>query len=120
MAAVGWETETNEDIAAPADIPTEPAADHVLPESVDEGDVDEVPQPVTVGPVLEVSSESPEIAPVYPEVEAAAAVVDPEDVEMLQDLVVAAVAAAMGAAASETEKSLGGLADMGGLGGLLG
>jgi DNA-binding YbaB/EbfC family protein len=46
-------------------------------------------------------------------------VVDPDDVEMLQDLVVAAVAAAMHAASTEAENQLGGL-DMGGLGGLLG
>jgi DNA-binding YbaB/EbfC family protein len=46
-------------------------------------------------------------------------VVDPDDVEMLEDLVVAAVGAAMRAASAEAENQLGGL-DMGGLGGLLG
>ncbi|HEY5686080.1 MAG TPA: YbaB/EbfC family nucleoid-associated protein [Acidimicrobiia bacterium] len=45
-------------------------------------------------------------------------VVDPGDVEMLQDLVVVAVNAAMRAAAEEADSRLGGLA--GGLGGLLG
>ena len=45
-------------------------------------------------------------------------VVDPGDVEMLQDLVVVAVNAAMRAAAEEADNRLGGLA--GGLGGLLG
>ncbi|MDJ0497878.1 MAG: hypothetical protein QNJ89_08615 [Acidimicrobiia bacterium] len=81
LAAVGWETEANEDAAASADTPTEPPADHVVSEFVDaDGDVDEVPEPVTVGPVLEVSSESPEVAPVFPEVPAAAPVIEPEDV----------------------------------------
>ena len=45
-------------------------------------------------------------------------VIDPEDPEMLGDLVVAAVNAAMGEAAPAAEESMGGLA--GGLGGLLG
>ena len=45
-------------------------------------------------------------------------VVDPEDVEMLEDLVVAAVRQAMEAAASAASDRLGGLA--GGLGGLFG
>lgn len=45
-------------------------------------------------------------------------VVDPEDVEMLEDLVVAAVRQATEAAASAANESLGGLA--GGLGDLLG
>jgi DNA-binding YbaB/EbfC family protein len=45
-------------------------------------------------------------------------VVDPGDVEMLQDLVVVAVNAAMRAASEEADNRLGGLA--GGLGGLLG
>ena len=52
-------------------------------------------------------------------IEIAPEVVDPDDVEMLEDLVVAAVGAAMQAAAAEAENQLGGL-DMGGLGGLLG
>jgi DNA-binding YbaB/EbfC family protein len=48
-------------------------------------------------------------------------VVDPTDVEMLEDLVVAAVNAAMRTAAEATENRLGGLAGgLGGLGGLLG
>ncbi len=45
-------------------------------------------------------------------------VVDPEDVEMLEDLVVAAVRQAMEAAAGAASDRLGGLA--GGLGGLFG
>jgi DNA-binding YbaB/EbfC family protein len=45
-------------------------------------------------------------------------VVDPEDVEMLEDLVVAAVRQAMDEAAKATGEQLGGLT--GGLGGLLG
>jgi DNA-binding YbaB/EbfC family protein len=45
-------------------------------------------------------------------------VIDPEDPELLGDLVVAAVNAAMGEAARAAEESMGGLA--GGLGGLLG
>ena len=46
------------------------------------------------------------------------AAVDPEDVDMLQDLVVAAVRQAMEEAAKATNDQLGGLT--GGLGGLLG
>jgi DNA-binding YbaB/EbfC family protein len=45
-------------------------------------------------------------------------VIDPEDPELLGDLVVAAINAAMGEAAKAAEQSMGGLA--GGLGGLLG
>lgn len=45
-------------------------------------------------------------------------VIDPEDPELLGDLVVAAVNAAMGEAARAAEESMGGLT--GGLGGLLG
>lgn len=51
-------------------------------------------------------------------VEIAPEVVDPDDVEMLQDLVVAAVNGAMRAASEAAESQLGGLA--GGLGGLIG
>jgi DNA-binding YbaB/EbfC family protein len=47
-------------------------------------------------------------------------VVDPEDVEMLQDLVVAAVRQAMEAAAAAASEQLGGLTGDLGLGGLLG
>ena len=46
-------------------------------------------------------------------------VIDPEDPEMLQDLVVAAVNAAMRDVAAAANESMGGM-DMGGLGGLLG
>ncbi len=54
-------------------------------------------------------------------VEIAPEVIDPADVEMLEDLVVAAVNAAMRAAAEAAESRLGGLAGgLGGLGGLLG
>jgi DNA-binding YbaB/EbfC family protein len=54
-------------------------------------------------------------------IEISADVVDPTDVEMLEDLVVAAVNAAMRTAAEATENRLGGLAGgLGGLGGLLG
>jgi DNA-binding YbaB/EbfC family protein len=45
-------------------------------------------------------------------------VIDPEDPELLGDLVVAAINAAMSEAAKAAEESMGGLA--GGLGGLLG
>ncbi len=45
-------------------------------------------------------------------------VVDPGDVEMLEDLIVAAVRQAMGAASTAAGESLGGIG--GGLGGLLG
>lgn len=51
-------------------------------------------------------------------VEIAPEVVDPEDVEMLEDLVVAAVRQAMEAAVEAANDELGGLT--GGLGGLLG
>ncbi len=51
-------------------------------------------------------------------VEISAEVIDPEDPELLGDLVVAAINAAMGEAAKAAEQSMGGLA--GGLGGLLG
>ncbi len=48
-------------------------------------------------------------------------VIDPEDPELLGDLVVAAINAAMGEAAKAAEDSMGGLAGgLGGLGGLLG
>jgi nucleoid-associated protein EbfC len=52
------------------------------------------------------------------EVKISPEVVDPDDVEMLEDLVVAAVRAAMEASAAAAGESLGGLAgglDMGGL-----
>ena len=51
-------------------------------------------------------------------VEISPEVIDPDDPELLGDLVVAAVNAAMGEAARVAEESMGGLA--GGLGGLLG
>jgi nucleoid-associated protein EbfC len=52
-------------------------------------------------------------------VEIAPEVIDPEDPEMLQDLVVAAVNAAMKQVAAAAGDTMGGM-DMGGLGGLLG
>jgi DNA-binding protein YbaB len=52
------------------------------------------------------------------EIEISPEVVDPDDIEMLQDLVVAAVRQAMEEAAQTTNDELGGLT--GGLGGLLG
>ena len=52
-------------------------------------------------------------------VEIAPEVIDPEDPEMLQDLVVAAVNAAMREVSEAANDSMGGM-DMGGLGGLLG
>jgi DNA-binding YbaB/EbfC family protein len=52
------------------------------------------------------------------EIEISPDVVDPDDIEMLQDLVVAAVRQAMEEAARTTGEQLGGLT--GGLGGLLG
>ena len=51
-------------------------------------------------------------------VEISPEVIDPEDAELLGDLVVAAINSAMGEAAKAAEQSMGGLA--GGLGGLLG
>jgi nucleoid-associated protein EbfC len=45
-------------------------------------------------------------------------VVDPDDVEMLQDLVLAAVRDAVEKAGDLTSDALGGLGDLGGLGGL--
>lgn len=57
-------------------------------------------------------------APELVEIEISPDVVDPDDIEMLQDLVVAAVRQAMEEAAKTTNEQLGGLA--GGLGGLLG
>lgn len=60
---------------------------------------------VTGGPELVEVTISPEV-------------VDPDDVEMLQDLVVAAVRQAMESAVQAANEELGGLA--GGLGGLLG
>ena len=57
-------------------------------------------------------------APELIEIEISPDVVDPDDIEMLQDLVVAAVRQAMEEAAKTTNEQLGGLA--GGLGGLLG
>ncbi len=47
------------------------------------------------------------------------AAVDPDDVEMLQDLVLAAVRDAVGKATQLSQQAMGGL-DLGGLGGLLG
>ncbi len=52
-------------------------------------------------------------------VEIASEVIDPDDPEMLQDLVVAAVNAAMREVSEAANDSMGGM-DMGGLGGLLG
>lgn len=52
------------------------------------------------------------------ELEISPDVVDPEDIEMLQDLVIAAVRQAMDEAVQTTNEELGGLT--GGLGGLLG
>lgn len=52
-------------------------------------------------------------------VEISPEVIDPEDPEMLQDLVVAAVNAAMREVSEAASDSMGGM-DMGGLGGLLG
>jgi DNA-binding YbaB/EbfC family protein len=46
-------------------------------------------------------------------------VVDPDDVEMLEDLVLAAIHDAMGKVQEISQKAMGGL-DLGGLGGLLG
>ena len=60
---------------------------------------------VTGGPELVEISISPEV-------------VDPEDVEMLEDLIVAAVRQAMESAVTTANEELGGLT--GGLGGLLG
>jgi DNA-binding YbaB/EbfC family protein len=54
------------------------------------------------------------------EVVIAPEVVDPDDVEMLQDLVVAAVRQAMEAASAAASEQLGGLTGDLGLGGLLG
>jgi DNA-binding YbaB/EbfC family protein len=45
--------------------------------------------------------------------------VDPDDVEMLEDLVLAAIHDAMGQVSELSQKAMGGL-DLGGLGGLLG
>jgi DNA-binding YbaB/EbfC family protein len=47
------------------------------------------------------------------------AAVDPDDVEMLQDLVLAALRDVMGKATELSQQAMGGL-DLGGLGGLLG
>jgi DNA-binding protein YbaB len=47
------------------------------------------------------------------------AAVDPDDVEMLQDLVLAALRDAMSNATELSQQAMGGL-DLGGLGGLLG
>ncbi len=47
------------------------------------------------------------------------AAVDPDDVEMLQDLVLAAIRDAVDKASQITQQAMGGL-DLGGLGGLLG
>jgi hypothetical protein len=52
------------------------------------------------------------------EIEISSDVVDPDDIEMLQDLVVAAVRQAMDEAVQTSSDELGGLS--GGLGGLLG
>ena len=52
------------------------------------------------------------------ELEISPEVVDPDDIEMLQDLVIAAVRQAMEKAVETTNEELGGLT--GGLGGLLG
>jgi nucleoid-associated protein EbfC len=46
-------------------------------------------------------------------------VVDPDDVEMLEDLVLAAIHDAMGQVSELSQQAMGGL-DLGGLGGLLG
>jgi len=57
-------------------------------------------------------------APELVEIKISPEVVDPDDVEMLEDLVVAAVRQAMDEAVRTTNEELGGLT--GGLGGLLG
>lgn len=54
------------------------------------------------------------------EIEISPEVVDPEDIEMLEDLVVAAVRSAYEASTTAAGESLGGLAGGLGLGGLLG
>jgi DNA-binding YbaB/EbfC family protein len=66
------------------------------------------------GMVKAVVTGSPELV----EIEISPQVVDPDDIEMLQDLVVAAVRQAMEEATKATNEQLGGLT--GGLGGLLG
>lgn len=66
------------------------------------------------GMVTAVVTGSPELV----EVKISPDVVDPDDVEMLEDLVVAAVRQAMEEAVQTTNEQLGGLT--GGLGGLLG
>ncbi len=66
------------------------------------------------GMVTAVVTGGPELV----EVKISPDVVDPEDVEMLEDLVVAAVRSAMDEAVKTTNEELGGLT--GGLGGLLG
>jgi hypothetical protein len=66
------------------------------------------------GMVTAVVTGGPELV----EVKISPDVVDPDDVEMLEDLVVAAVRQAMDAAVKTTNEELGGLT--GGLGGLLG
>ena len=55
----------------------------------------------------------------FESVEIDPAAVDPDDVEMLQDLVLAAVRDAVGKVEAASETAMGGL-DLGGLGGLLG
>jgi len=55
----------------------------------------------------------------FQSVEIDPAAVDPDDVEMLQDLVLAAVRDAVGKVEAASETAMGGL-DLGGLGGLLG
>ena len=55
----------------------------------------------------------------FESVEIDPAAVDPNDVEMLQDLVLAAVRDAVGKVEAASESAMGGL-DLGGLGGLLG
>lgn len=66
------------------------------------------------GMVTAVVTGGPELV----EVKISPEVVDPEDIEMLEDLVIAAVRQAMDEAVSTTNEELGGLT--GGLGGLLG
>ena len=66
------------------------------------------------GMVTAVVTGSPELV----EVRIAPEVVDPDEIEMLEDLVVAAVRQAMDEAVRTTNEALGGLT--GGLGGLLG
>lgn len=80
LAAVGWEAETNEDVPAPIDARDTTPEEHVVPVFADDAsETDEVPEPVAVGPALGVLPESPEIAPVFPEVEVAETAPESDD-----------------------------------------